>query len=152
MQDIFTWYIKATGGKPTNFLESIARVSVLVQRRSLDWLDSADEPHRLVRRSAEEDSGILTLRGFDRVAYKASMERSNLFLTAWTFFVIFIVLVSLLTIAFKYGADFAAQKGWMKPEKFLRFRQNWRKFLKGALYQMVCFLGEGNRAALELFC
>lgn len=151
MQDIFTWYIKATGGKTSNILNDSLRSSVLIQRRSLsDIAHMVGEQataiskraldataHQLSKRSQiEGDGGILILRGFDRVAHKAGIERSNLFLTSLVFFLVFVGLVVLATIIFKYGADFAARKGWMPETKFMRFRMRWRHFLKGAFFQL----------------
>lgn len=132
MQRIFTWYIRATGGGPSNILVTATRISVNIQRRSLNLIKRA-----LVKRSTSETNGILELRGVDRVAYKAKIETSNIFITGLTYFVLFMIFGCLVVVLFKYVADFLVKRKTIPEEKFLRFRTKWQKILKGVLYQMV---------------
>jgi hypothetical protein len=144
MQRIFTWYIRATGGTHSTVLVTAQRVSVNIQKRSLDILErtglvkkSELAKRAIAKRSVSETNGILTLRGIDRVAYKAKIETSNTFITALVYFILFIIIGSLIVGIFKYVVDFLVKRGTIHQEKFLRFRTKWKRILKSILYQMV---------------
>jgi len=155
MQDIFTWYQRATGGTPSHIFDSLTTVSVQVQKRSLDVASlglgmskralammprSITEPvvSAIVRRSnIQTSNGSYIVYGIQRVAFRALIESTNLFMTGLTFFVIMVVFVSMCVAAFKGGLELAVKKGWMKSDNFLEFRNGWFTVLKGILFRMT---------------
>lgn len=157
MQDIFHWYIQATGGTPSNLFGALSEVSVQVAKRSLDTVENNVgraamygfqtyaklESRDLVPRS-NNDNGIndstetIKVSGIHRVAFKAGIEATNFFMTGLAFFVAFLVLVALGVVAFKGACEGAAKMKWIKGTKFLDFRNGWLTVLKGIMYRLVC--------------
>ncbi|RPA87136.1 TRP-domain-containing protein [Ascobolus immersus RN42] len=157
MQRIITWWIRATGGRHSTVLVTTQRVSVNIQKRSLDVLEKFGLVKRaeivkraLQKRSVKEENGILTLRGIDRVGYKAKIETSNIFITALVYFILFFIFGTLVVIIFKYVTDWLVKRGTINQEKFLRFRTKWKRILKSILYQM-CLIGYPSIACFSLY-
>lgn len=162
MQDIFHWYIQATGGTPSNLFGALSEVSVQVMKRSIDVAQSsvsratmygfdeivAPRSTSLVSRGLEKrsnnDNGLndttqnIKVSGIHRVAFKAGIEVTNFFMTGLAFFVAFLVLVALGVVAFKGICEGAAKMKWIKGSKFLDFRNGWLTVLKGIMYRLVC--------------
>ncbi|KAK9460413.1 uncharacterized protein V1516DRAFT_696180 [Lipomyces oligophaga] len=139
MQDIFSWYIQATGGTPSVFLESLSSVSILVQKRSLEVLNRLN---RFLPRSNNESdlstiSSTYYLHGMKRVAYLASIEITNLFLTGFTIFLVFIVFVSLLVLLIKLILEGLVRMNAIRGDRFIEFRQRWLTITKGIMYRMI---------------
>ncbi|CAK7235833.1 Putative flavin carrier protein 3 [Sporothrix bragantina] len=165
MQTIFTWYQRATGGTPTDLFNSLAAVSVQVEKRSLSLAEAASDylPHALshmprhiamaprtlighvgtaanaiAKRTLQQNSsGSYVVYGIQRVAYNAGIESTNLVLTGLTFFCIFVVLVILGVAAFKGFCELAAKRHWIKSDTFLEFRNGWFTVLKGILFRVT---------------
>lgn len=166
MQDIFTWYIKATGGKPATLLSQVGEVSVQIAKRSVDTAGKIpyamsraemygflEEPQyfrkrdyysqvsprsELVKRATPaSESEVIKVSGIDRVAYKAHIESTNLFMTGIAFFVAFLGLTTIGVCAFKWFFELAVKAKWMKGSKFLDFRNGWLTVLKGIMYRIV---------------
>ncbi|KAK0613483.1 hypothetical protein B0T14DRAFT_280692 [Immersiella caudata] len=160
MQDIFTWYQRATGGTPSHIFDSLTTVSVQVEKRkrSLDLVSSgvsaglglskralammprtiAEPVTALAKRAnIQTDSGSYIVYGIQRVAFRAYIESTNLFMTGLSFFCIMVVFVSICVAAFKGGLEVAVKKGWMKSDNFLEFRNGWFTVLKGILFRMT---------------
>jgi len=78
--------------------------------------------------------------GIKRVAFRAAIEISNLFMTGLVFFIIFAVFVALAVAGFKGFCEFAVKSGWMKRDKFQDFRHGWLTVLKGIMYRIVSTL------------
>ena len=162
-QDIFHWYIQATGGTPANLLGRLSEVSVQITKRSIDV--AAEVPYMmtraamygfaeitpdyvensgLVRRSNNIDNGaesqpeIITVAGINRVAFKAKIEETNFFMTGLGFFVAFLVFTALGVSAFKGACEFAIRMKWIRGTKFQDFRNGWLTVLKGIMYRCVC--------------
>jgi len=107
MQTIFTWYIKSTGGTPSTLLLQPVGTNVIVEKRSLvpDIPSLAARSlehlrrmhpttllHFLQRRDATSSPDSATvLTGIGRVAYRAGIEQTNLFMTGYAFFIVLIV-------------------------------------------------------------
>lgn len=161
MQEIFHWYIQATGGTPSNLFGALSEVSVQVAKRSVDVVSNGVSRaamygfeeyttggSSLKRRSLEarsnNDSGLddttknIKVSGIHRVAFKAGIEATNFFMTGLAFFVAFLVLVALGVVAFKGMCEGAAKMKWIKGSKFLDFRNGWLTVLKGIMYRLVC--------------
>ncbi|KAI1332686.1 hypothetical protein F5Y16DRAFT_356238 [Xylariaceae sp. FL0255] len=152
LQNIFTWYQRSTGGTPATIFDSLTTVSVQVQKRALSVLpDAAVDIYRrsselipsavtgLVKRSGniKTGNGSFLVYGIQRVAFKAGIETTNLFLTGLFFYCFFVVLTIAGVAAFKFYCEFAAKKRWMKPDSFLEFRNGWLTILKGILFRLT---------------
>lgn len=159
MQDIFTWYQRATGGDPETVLDSLSTVSVQVQKRGLE-LDqglgaSLESGFESIKRSLtslpravdslaprgniaprgnlKTDTGSYIVYGIQRVAFRAGIESTNMFMTAVTWFSVFSLLVAGAVVIFKFTLEFVAKRGWMKSDRFADFRSNWATILKGIM-------------------
>lgn len=145
MQKIATWYQKSTGGTPATLLNSLTTTSVQVLKRSLgkrsmdQTIGLLTEAHNLSKRasSTTEVSGTYVVRGIKRVAFRASIESTNLFLTGLIFFCIFIFFTIVFVAMFKYFCELAVRMRWMKSDKFQDFRNGWFTVLKGIMFRMV---------------
>lgn len=168
MQDIFTWYQRATGGTPTTLLDSLTSVSVQVAKRSLDTASNAGlslfnrglamMPKSAVhaarglmkRANVTTGSGSYIVFGIQRVAFRSKIETTNLFMTGLTFFCVFVVLTILAVAAFKGILELFARQKWMDTDKFLEFRNGWLTVLKGILFR-VALIGFPQMAILCLW-
>lgn len=103
MQTIFTWYIKSTGGTPSTLLSQPVGTNIIVEKRGLlPSLMSRSVQHlrrlhpttllNFVKRQTETSpDSALTLKGIQRVAYRADIEQTNLFMTGYAFFIVLVV-------------------------------------------------------------
>ena len=149
MQSIATWYQKSTGGTPATLLNSLTTTSVQVEKRSLSTLGkrSVDATIKLLtraqeqimKRSTSDDSisGEYVVKGIERVAFRAGIESTNLFLTGLIFFCVFIVFTIIFVAMFKGFCELAVKAQWMKSDKFQDFRNGWLTVLKGIMFRMV---------------
>ncbi|OTB09155.1 hypothetical protein M426DRAFT_51349 [Hypoxylon sp. CI-4A] len=151
MQDIFTWYQRATGGTPSTIFDSLTTVSVQVEKRALSVLPEAAV--NVYRRSAAmvpraagslmkranvmTGSGSYIVYGIQRVAFKAGIETTNLFMTGLTFFCLLVVFTIGAVAAFKGICELAVKQKWMKGDTFLEFRNGWLTVLKGILIRLT---------------
>jgi hypothetical protein len=142
LQRMATWYQRATGGEPTTYLSQLTNISVDIQKvkRSLDV--SARHIGRLAARSNAastdlQDGGRVVLHGVKRVGFKANIETSNIFFTGYSFFIIFVILVILLVVAFKFVLEGLVKAGKMKSDKFVEFRNGWQTVLKGIMFRVI---------------
>ena len=112
MQTIFTWYIKSTGGTPSTLLLQPVGTNVVVEKRGLLPLMARSVQHvrrmqpstllNFVKRQTETSAkSALTLKGIQRVAYRAGIEQTNLFMTGYAFFIVLVV-GSALTVHFYF--------------------------------------------------
>lgn len=88
------------------------------------------------KRAAQVDSTV-TVKGIDRVGYRANIEDTNIFLTGYIFFIFFVMLVVICVVAFKFILEGIAKTGKMKPDTFQDFRNGWATVLKGILYRLI---------------
>jgi uncharacterized membrane protein len=144
MQSIATWYQKSTGGTPATLLNTLTTTSVQVTKRSLARRSTANAAkllargHELVKRvDTPQPSGTYVVRGMTRVAFRAQIESTNLFLTGLIFFCIFIFFTVLCVALFKGFCEAAVRAQWMKNDKFQDFRNGWLTVLKGIMFRMV---------------
>lgn len=155
MQDIFTWYQRATGGTPSTIFDSLTTVSVQVEKRSLQERSLQLAGHSLSlfkrglammpravtslakRANIQTGSGSYVVFGIQRVAFRAKIETTNLFMTGLTFFCIFVVITVLCVVIFKGILELMAKQKWMAGDKFLEFRNGWITVLKGILFRMT---------------
>ncbi|TPX15692.1 uncharacterized protein E0L32_000026 [Thyridium curvatum] len=159
MQKIFTWYQRATGGTPSTLFDSLTTVSVQVEKRALlrRGLEAAAPALNMFKRAVammprgavegantlakrgniQTGSGSYIVYGIQRVAFRATIESTNLFMTGLTFFCIFVVLTVLGVAAFKGYCELAVKNKWMKSDTFLEFRNGWFTVLKGILFRLA---------------
>ena len=144
MQSAATWYQKSTGGAPATLLSTLGSTSVLVEKRSLSSMVKraakvvARSPALLKRATQNMDqSGNYVVKGVQRVAFRADIEPTNLFLTGLIFFCVFIFFTILFVALFKGICELAAKQEWMKNEKFQEFRNGWLTVLKGIMFRMI---------------
>ena len=146
IQNILTWYQRSTGGEASTILDTLHTVSVQVEKvkRSVPLLDSA---LGLVQRSAggvskratQTSYGSYIVYGIQRVAFRAGIETTNLFLTGLTFFYVFMIFAALGVVLFKGFCEFAVRMKFMKSDTFMDFRAGWLTVLKG-MHLKRCFL------------
>lgn len=151
MQSIATWYQKSTGGTPETILNTLSTTSVEVLKKrttsnrfakrtvetTIKLLTRAHE--ELTKRASSTDTtpAIHIVKGIRRVAFRAGMEATNVFLTGLAFFCIFIVFTMIFVALFKGYCEVAIRARWMKSDKFQDFRNGWLTVLKGIMFRMV---------------
>ena len=167
MQDIFTWYQRATGGKPSTIFDSLTTVSVQVEKRSLDaaavgvnlfrrglaMMPRAvtEGASRLLKRgNITTSSGAYIVYGIQRVAFRSHIETTNLYMTGLTFFMLFVFFTVVAVAGFKGVCELAVKQKWMDNQKFLEFRNGWLTVLKGILFRVV-LIGFPQIAILSLW-
>ncbi|KAF2427379.1 DUF907 domain protein [Tothia fuscella] len=136
LQDMATWYQRATGGTPSRVLSSLATTSVQVQKRSLQVMNYLAKRTNSATTNAENLKTV-TVHGIERVGFLARIEITNIFFTGYTFFVIFVLFVTLGVILFKYICEGLVKAGKMKADKFTDFRNGWKLVLKGILFRVI---------------
>jgi len=154
IQDILTWYQRSTGGTASNIFDSLATVSVQVEKRALQLIVPTRELiHRSIaalpapavkiasglarRANIKTYSGSYIVYGIQRVAFLAGIETTNLFLTGLTFFYIFVMFTVLGTVLLKGFCELAARRGFLKGEAFEDFRRGWLTTLKGLMFRLL---------------
>ncbi|KAH7026091.1 uncharacterized protein B0I36DRAFT_375978 [Microdochium trichocladiopsis] len=138
LQDIYTWYLRSTGGTPSHVLNSVGTVSVEVQKRALD-LFKRDE--------VQTGYGAYVISGPDRVAFRENMDATNIFLTGLVTYVIVMIFSCIFVALAKFIMDGMAKVRIIKHDRFIDFRASWLPTLKGILYRItligfpaLCFL------------
>lgn len=147
MQDVFTWYQRSTGGEPATLFHSLRRASVEVAKRSVKRSLDFTSPtagifkrtvHALAKRAnIELDNGSFIVYGIQRVAFRARIETTNLFITGLTFFCLIVVFTMLFVAAFKGICELCVNQKWIKNDRFLDFRNGWLTVLKGILFRLT---------------
>lgn len=146
IQSICTWYQQATGGTPSTVLSSLSTTSVNVEKRKR----AIDAGFNLVKRAAKQiarratsdstTTGVTTVRGIERVGFNADIELTNIFMTGYIFFIIFIIFVVLGLVIFRWVLEAFSRSGKLKTDKFQDFRNGWTTVLRGILFRLVSTL------------
>ncbi|ODV85426.1 hypothetical protein CANARDRAFT_28232 [[Candida] arabinofermentans NRRL YB-2248] len=178
MQEIFRWYVQATGGTPTQYITSSA-VSVLVQRSInlgkkainnfvpfypiLTWLypslelqisnnnnnnDLEIEKRTVDLYNLSGDEYLRILRGVERVGYQADIEPTSIVCTGFTFFIICLYVLVGLFFVFKTGLAMANKYKWLK--KPIDLSRSWKFVLKGILQRYI-YIGFTQLMILSLW-
>ncbi|GCF00005.1 flavin adenine dinucleotide transporter flc2 [Zygosaccharomyces mellis] len=154
MQKIFNWYVQATKGMSTVVLSNKDILSISVQKRdkfkrglklasSDDYgFDSMLKDSSLYttneRNTTAYSSKILVLRGMERVAYDASIELSNFFLTGVVFFLFFVFAMTVGMLFFKALLELLTRAKIMaESSNFFLYRKNWGSIIKGTLFRIA---------------
>lgn len=155
MQKIFRWYVASTGGTPSQNILS-PTISVLVQKRDLIptrlthhtrlllhslskrvFGDISRRDDQYVSMPAETTNTLLVLRGIKRIAYQANIERTSAVLTAFTFFVLICVAVSICFVIFYAIVTIYVKSKKVEGTRFVYFRSNCFIILKGTLLRLL---------------
>jgi hypothetical protein len=163
MQTIFTWYQRSTGGTPSTIFDSLTTVSVQIEKRGLSVARAGLDLFKrsvammpkpavalMKRANITTGSGSYIVFGIQRVAFKAGIETTNLFMTGLVFFWLFALFTAGAVIAFKGLLELLARRGLMKGDRFQDFRNGWVTVLKGILFR-VCLIGLPQMAILCLW-
>ncbi|OAA58473.1 hypothetical protein SPI_06546 [Niveomyces insectorum RCEF 264] len=157
MQNVLTWYQRATGGTPSLLFDSLSDVSVAVQRRSLSSSSSVVSgaaplaPSALARRGVVRNgAGSFVVFGIQRAAFRAGIDPSNAFLTVIGFFTALVVGAVLCVLFAKAAVELAVHARWIdgRRERTLEFRNGWRTILKGVIFR--CMLA--GFPAVAIYC
>lgn len=133
LQTICTWFQRATGGTPASLL-TITEESVFMAKRAVPDLTM------LARRSTDTTNGGTeqTVRGIERMGYRASIERTNIFMTGYLFFYFVTVCIVLVTIALQFGLSwYRKKKKNPKLEQETGATIEWKTSLRGCLFRIV---------------
>lgn len=135
MQKIFRWYVQSTGGTPNLFLTSTTDAVLVQKKRKRDMLYLA--ARNLMKRSQVNvlygNSNVKIYRGIKRMGYSMGIEATSIVVTGLTFFLFCGYALAILIIGAKLVLQMMIKFGWLKPNRFLMFRQSWKIVLKGAL-------------------
>ncbi|KAL4920009.1 hypothetical protein BDW62DRAFT_209419 [Aspergillus aurantiobrunneus] len=144
LQTICTWYQRSTGGTAATVLSELSTVSVTVlKKRTLDTAASlaGNTMGALLKRQGAEGEKATSeskeVRGIERVGFIAGIEETNIFLTGFIFFVVFVALVMLLVVSFKGACELLVKHGKMQSDKFQDFRNGWRVVARGILFRLT---------------
>lgn len=149
IEDICTWYQRSTGGTPSTVLSNLSTTSVEVQKRSLEYAGKllkraayAMHNHLLQSRATTTDTTttVTIVRGIERVGFRAKIELTNIFLTGYIFFIIFVGVVVIAVGLFKLVLEGLVKAGRMRGDKFQDFRNGWTTVLKGILFRVVSLI------------
>ncbi|KAF2420206.1 TRP-domain-containing protein [Tothia fuscella] len=125
LQQVATWYQRATGGKPSTYLSTLSTTSVHVQKRSNTM------------QNAVENMNFVNVKGIERAGFLENIEVTNIFLTSYIFFLVFMLFTAIGVLIFKHGCELLIRWRKMRPERFLDFRKGWTVMLKGILFRIV---------------
>ncbi|KAI1199062.1 hypothetical protein F5X97DRAFT_137379 [Nemania serpens] len=154
LQTIFTWYQRSTGGTAARIIDTLNTVSVQVQKRSeplitpsiglfkraealmprpVPNLVTGVVQHEIVRTSY----GTYIVYGIQRVAFRAGIETTNIFLTGIVSFYVVMLFAAILVGLFKGACELAVKARLIKSDAFLDFRNGWITVLKGILFRIT---------------
>ncbi|KAK6462237.1 hypothetical protein DFJ63DRAFT_305836 [Scheffersomyces coipomensis] len=149
MQDIFRWYVQATGGTPTTYFKGTTK-QILVQR-ALDFFDNL---HEYAKRSLDfglqGNSNLIVLRGIERIGYDSNIEVTSIVVTGFTFFILMGYLLIFILVIIKSILDLLYRSGKLKNRTFSHFRLNFSQILKGSLLRYI-YIGFTQLIILSLW-
>ncbi|CEP64882.1 transient receptor potential ion channel family protein LALA0_S14e01398g [Lachancea lanzarotensis] len=177
MQDIFNWYVQATGGESIVVVANKNILSISVQKKRLKRavVEGAKRLYKRIsiatsdsfdvgsfmnqsnlyttneRNSTNYASKTLVLHGIQRVAFKAGIELSNFFLTGvvFTFFFVFVVVIALMF--FKALVELLTRTRVMaESSKFFEYRKSWSNIIKGTLFRL-CIIAFPQLSLLSIW-
>ncbi|KAH7346366.1 putative flavin carrier protein 2 [Rhexocercosporidium sp. MPI-PUGE-AT-0058] len=145
LQTFATWYQRATSGKPTTILTTLASKSVQVAKRGLDsnsenfLVEAGRALYKRTQTVFTTPGGSYLVTGLQRAAFLAPMEPTNLYVTCVTFYFIFCLFTLLVISLFKVLCDVAIRARWMESQnnRFQDFHDNWRIMLKGTIFRLI---------------
>lgn len=134
MQDIFRWYIQATGGKPTTYLKGVVQ-QILVQKRSIE--NGARLMKRTLDYALNSNKSLIVLRGIKRIGYNSQIEPTSIVVTGYTFFIL--VGYLLVVVLFLVRSAIVLLARFNKIDrKFSAFNSGFSHLLKGSVLRYIC--------------
>ncbi|KAF7627765.1 hypothetical protein COH20_008920 [Aspergillus flavus] len=135
IQKIANWYLRATGGTSSTLLSDLENtsVNVLKRKRSLDFGAGA-----LMKRESGEGAapdGSKTIYGIVRVGFKASIERTDIFMTGFIFIMVFIGFTMLIVGLVRLVSGLLAKSG--KTDSTKMDSSTWAVTMKGILLRLI---------------
>jgi hypothetical protein len=135
LQSLATWYLKATTGTPSTILATLGTKSVQVLKRSIGLGGTAPS---LSRRATDSiPTGEYTIRGLERVAFRAGMEPTNLFMTSVIFFCILLIFATIGVAIFSFLTTRAIHAGSMRDTRFMALRHHFQITMKGVVFRCL---------------
>jgi len=138
LQKLATWYQRSTGGTASTLLSTLSFKMVEVQRRSLEYIAQRNVP-LLKRVVAASSDSIVVVRGIERVGFRANIEPTNIFMTGYSFFIIFVMFVVIFILLARAICLVLERSGKFEnnSEKFSDLRNDWTVVMKGILFRVV---------------
>jgi hypothetical protein len=132
LQSICTWFLRATGGTPSDLLSKVSadELSVVAKRS----FDSIARRSTLTTRSGQE----VTVQGIERMAYRANIDSTNIFMTGYLFFY-FVAVVLILCVLFLTFCLPRISKTVNNPklDRVISATAQWKDYLRGGLYRVA---------------
>ncbi|KAJ5655557.1 hypothetical protein N7507_007507 [Penicillium longicatenatum] len=123
LQSIATWFQRATGGTPADLLTMTDNESVYLAKRSTTTTTGGTEQ---------------TVRGIERVGFRADIESSNIFMTGYLFFYFVAILIILSILFLRLVLPALARKiNNNKLAMAANATSEWQTFMRGSLYRVV---------------
>lgn len=114
------------------------RANILLDSDTFGTADSLDPDLYSTNEKATDLSGkILVLRGIQRVAYLASIEITDVFMTGICFLFFFAFVMVVCLMLFKAIIEILTRSKAMHAEKFNEYRHHWGGIIKGSLYRLL---------------
>lgn len=98
--------------------------------------DDVDSNETTDEKLEDYSSSILVLRGMQRVAFKANIEITSLFVTGLTFFLIFTVFAIFVLLFIKVMTEILAKTNVIHHGRLSEFRKSWKPIFKGVLLRI----------------
>jgi len=130
LQDLATWYQRATGGTPTTLRAKLNSISVHVERR--DLFSRMNEVSRSVTLLKS-----LKVSGIEKVGFLSGIEKSNLFLTVYTFFIISILSAMAVTALARFVYHECLKRGIFEDNTMSTRNKDWKVTMNGNLFLIV---------------
>ncbi|EPY51398.1 Trp-like ion channel Pkd2 [Schizosaccharomyces cryophilus OY26] len=147
MQDVFTWYVKSTGGDPSVLVEMGSHGNVGLAKRGLDSASLFSKRDSSSGSSSSSNSGTITLRGIRRLSYMMGIETTNFFITGFSFFIILLGFTLCIAILSRIVLELYYLIAKDRALKRQRAREYWKAIAKGVFYRAI-FLGFWQMSAL----
>ncbi|RLV94193.1 putative flavin carrier protein 3 [Spathaspora sp. JA1] len=141
MQDIFRWYVQATGGTPTTYFKGVTQ-QILVQKRNLqsmvmDAMTRSDLVKRTVDFTLKSNKNLTILRGIKRIGFNSGIEPTSIVATGFTFFVIIGYLLVVVLVLTKSIIILLSRFNKINPKSFSLFRTHFNSMIKGTLLRYI---------------
>ncbi|KAL3480177.1 hypothetical protein BJX99DRAFT_267116 [Aspergillus californicus] len=134
LQRICTWYQRSTGGTAATLLSELSTSMVHLSKRGL------------ARRAESQSSTDYFIRGLERVAFRASINDTNLFLTSMILFGFVVFVVAVLLLLWKVTLIVLERRG--KRAFSTTARAEWTLVAKGIFYRLYLLAF----APISVFC
>lgn len=158
MQDIFRWYVQATGGTPTTYFKGVTK-QILVQRglRSVSALSNSisQSPVGTVSKRAldfalNSNAYLVVLRGIKRIGYGSHIEPTSIVVTGFTFFVLCGLLLTVAVVFVRLVVQLLIRTKKINPNRMSHFRTSFHYILKGTLLRYL-YIGFMQLVILSLW-